>query len=153
MCCLLPFKKLQPESPNQPCSRGRRYVSHPASQPLVGTMQNYPSDPNKSSDCGGHPGSTKHLAICAIHGRNHSGRGSSSMTDHDRHQVALSAEEGPLAESWAPEQADSQARGMALWMARHRVAPSWMTGLLPSWLVLHCVFVAFHFGVPCAQCS
>ena len=94
MCCILLFKKLQPESPNQTRSRGRRYVSHPASQPLVGTTQNYPSDPSKSSGCGGHPGSTKHLAICATRGRNHSVHDSSSTTDH-RHQVALSAEEGP----------------------------------------------------------
>ena len=93
MCCILPFKKLQPESPNQPCSRGRRYMSHPASQPLVGTTQNYPSDPSKPSDCGGHPGSTKHLAICSIRGGNHNGHDSSSTTDH-RHQVALSAEKG-----------------------------------------------------------
>ena len=126
-------------------------MSHPASQPLVGTTQNYPSDPSKSSDCGGHPGSTKHLAICAILGWNHSGRGSNSM--NDRHQVALSAEAVPLAEFWAPEQADSQAQGMALQVSRHRVAPSWMLGLTPDWLVLHCVFVAFHFGVPCARCS
>ena len=151
MCCIYALlKSSKPESPNQPCNRGRRYVSHPVSQPLW-AKQTYPSDPSKSSDCGDHPGSTMHPASASIHGEIHNDPCSNSMTGLARLRVAPSVEEVLLAESWAPAQLHSSALGQR--MMRHRVAPSWWLGLLASWPVQHCAFAASRFGVPCARCS
>ena len=90
------------------------------------STQSYTSDPSKSSDCGGRPGSTMHPANASIHGENHNDLDSSSRIGHARLRVAPSVQEEPAVESLAPALAHSLAQGQG--MVRHRFAPSWMLG-------------------------